>query len=249
MASIEIRTTQNVPIIYELANVRDRLLAFLIDFFLFFVFYYILLIFILSTVGRYLFSSSTFLLSFLFYFFPLFLFLLYGFVFEVVLHGQTLGKRMLGIRVVRVDGREPGLTDYMLRSVFYLVDVFFSLGVIASLLIGSTVRHQRLGDLTAHTTVVRVRSRLPHRLKDLLRIESLEDYEPQYPGIRQVKEQDMLLAKAALTRLQRFPNNAHREAVRELANRMAELLGLPEPPKDKAKFLKTLIRDYVVLTR
>ena len=249
MASIEIRTTQNVSIIYELANVRDRLLAFIIDLILFGVFYYILLIIVLFAFGDYLFQSSGFMVSFLIYFFPLFLFLTYCFAFEVLWHGQTVAKRMMGIRVVRLDGREPGLTDYLLRTVFYLIDVFFSMGVIASLLIGSTARHQRLGDLTAHTTVVRVRAVQPLRLRDLQRIESREEYEPQYPGIRQVNEQDMLFVKTVLARYNRFPNAAHREAVRLLANRMAELLGLPEPPKDKVAFLRTLIRDYVVLTR
>jgi len=249
MASIEIRTTQNVPIIYELANVRDRLLAFIIDFILIFVFYYILLVTVFTAFGDNWIGSSGFMFGFLFYLFPIFLFLLYCFGFEVTLHGQTIGKRMVGIRVVRLDGREPGLTDYLLRAVFYLIDVIFSMGVIASLLIGSTARHQRLGDLTAHTTVIRVRSSHPLRLRDLLRIESREEYEPRYPGIRQVNEQDMVFVKAVLSRYQRFPNEAHQEAVELLAGRMAKLLALPETPKDKIGFLKTLIRDYVVLTR
>ncbi|MBK7409622.1 MAG: RDD family protein [Saprospirales bacterium] len=249
MASIEIRTTQNVTITYELANVRDRLFAFLIDFFLIATLYYILLVFLISTVGTLLSAASGLLLSFLVYFLPLFIFLFYCFSFEVYLHGQTIGKRMIGIKVVRLDGKEPGLTDYLLRSIFYLIDVVFSSGIIASLLIGSTPRHQRLGDLTAHTTVIRVPSNLPYRLRDVLRIESLEDYEPQYPGIRQVSEQDMLLVKTALARYQSFPNNAHREVLQQLANRLASLLELPQAPADKVSFLKTLIRDYVVLTR
>ena len=249
MASIEIRTTQNVTITYELANVRDRLFAFLIDFFLIATLYYILLVFLLSTVGPLLSASSGLLINFLVYFLPLFIFLFYCFAFEVYLHGQTIGKRMIGIKVVRLDGKEPGLTDYLLRSVFYLIDVFFSGGIIAALMIGSTPRHQRLGDLTAHTTVIRVPARLPYRLRDVLRIESLEDYEPQYPGIRQISEQDMLLVKTTLARYQSFPNSAHREALRNLANRLAILLELPKTPTDMVGFLKTLIRDYVVLTR
>jgi uncharacterized RDD family membrane protein YckC len=248
MASIEIRTTQNVAIIYELANVRDRIFAFLIDFILIFFGYYFLLIFIFSMLNPNLISG--FLSGFIFYLFPLFLFLFYNFSFEVVLHGQTIGKRMIGIKVMRLDGREPGLTDYLLRSVFYLVDVVFSLGVIAALMVGSTARHQRLGDLTAHTTLVRVRAQLPIRLLDLLRrSDTAEEYEPQYPAIRQMNERDMLLVKTALARYKSYPNEAHREALRDMAFRMAELLDMPKPPRDTVGFLKTLIRDYVALTR
>lgn len=248
MASIDIRTTQNVTITYELANVRDRLLAFLIDFFLVVVAYYFLLVILvlmIESIG----SGSAMMLNFLIFLFPLFLFLLYMFSFEVILHGQTIGKRMIGIKVVRLDGKEPGLTDYLLRAVFYLIDVILCMGAIAALLIGTTSRHQRLGDLTAHTTVVRIRSRLPYRLRDLLRIESLEYYEPQYPAVRQISEQDMLVVKNTLSRYQSFPNPAHRAALEQLAIRMASLLGLEAPPSDKFTFLKTLIRDYVVLTR
>ncbi|MCB9282584.1 MAG: RDD family protein [Lewinellaceae bacterium] len=249
MASIEIRTTQNVTITYELANVRDRLFAFLIDFSLIIILYYILLMFFLPRMEPLLQDASGMMIGFLFYLLPLFLLMMYCFIFEVFLHGQTIGKRMIGIKVVRLDGKEPGLTDYLLRTVFYLIDVYFSFGVFAALLIGSTARHQRLGDLTAHTTVVRVPSRLPHRLRTVLRIESMEGYEPQYPGIRQVSEQDMLLVKTTLARYQSFPNPAHREAIRLLADRLAGLLEISEVPKDKVGFLKTLIRDYVILTR
>ena len=247
MATIEIRTTQNVTITYELANVRDRILAFVIDFILVIVLYYFLLFSVLAAMQN--FNGIESLLPFLFYFFPIFLFVSYAFTFEVVLHGQTIGKRMTGLKVVRIDGKEPGLTDYLLRALFYLFDVILCMGVIGALLIGTTARHQRLGDLTAHTTVVRVRSRLPHHLRDLLQISSPENYEPQYPGVRQFSEQDMLLVKNTLTRYQTYRNAAHREALVQLANRLAAILELDAPPPNSEAFLKTLLRDYVVLTR
>jgi uncharacterized RDD family membrane protein YckC len=68
--------------------------------------------------------------------------------------GATLGKRMVGIRVVGEDGR--GLTFWaaIVRNVLRLVDGFFFylVGVIFAL---TSERRQRLGDRAAHTVVVR----------------------------------------------------------------------------------------------
>jgi uncharacterized RDD family membrane protein YckC len=68
--------------------------------------------------------------------------------------GATLGKRMVGIRVVGVDGEQVTLAAAVVRNVLRLVDAlfFYLVGFIFALL---STRGQRLGDRAAHTIVVR----------------------------------------------------------------------------------------------
>jgi uncharacterized RDD family membrane protein YckC len=82
----------------------------------------------------------------------------YFFVCEAV-WGQTVGKRRLGLRVVRVDGRRLSPTAVAPRTVLRLIDaapVFYLIGGVTMLLSGR--RRQRLGDLAAGTMVVRATS-------------------------------------------------------------------------------------------
>jgi uncharacterized RDD family membrane protein YckC len=82
--------------------------------------------------------------------------LAYYFVFEATI-GATLGKRWLGLRVVRSDGGEPGVGAIALRTVLRVVDslpILYLVGLVTMLVTGK--RRQRLGDLAAKTTVVRV---------------------------------------------------------------------------------------------
>jgi uncharacterized RDD family membrane protein YckC len=248
MQTIEIRTTQNVTIEYELASLRERIFAFLVDFVIVMVCYYLLVFIIVNLIASVIFESG---LNYYFVYglLPIFLFIVYSLVFEILNNGKTIGKKTLGIKVVRLDGKEPGLSDYLLRSIFLIVDVVLCFGVVAALLVGSTAKRQRLGDMTAGTTVVRIRSNLQFHLEDILKINSLENYEPHYPQIRQMSERDMLLIKNVLSRYQAHRNKAHAALVHDLVDRMTDLLELPERPANSVEFLKTLIRDYIVLTR
>jgi uncharacterized RDD family membrane protein YckC len=119
---------------------------------------------------------------------------LYHLLWEVLANGQSLGKRTLGIRVVRLDGKEPGLSDYLLRAILLLIDFVFSIGVIGVLLIGSSAKRQRMGDLAASTTVVRLRSGLQFGLEEILKIGEPDSYVATYPEVRRLKEEDMLFA-------------------------------------------------------
>lgn len=73
--------------------------------------------------------------------------------------GQTLGKKVLGLRVVRADGRPVGLRRAALRYGTYVaMTVTFFLGYLFSaLFVLYTARHQGLHDLLAGTLVVSVR--------------------------------------------------------------------------------------------
>lgn len=81
-------------------------------------------------------------------------FLYYG--ITEAMTGQTLGKRLLGIRVVKADGGgKPGTGAIVLRTVLRIIDgiLFYLVGLIFILATGK--RRQRLGDLAGGTTVAR----------------------------------------------------------------------------------------------
>jgi uncharacterized RDD family membrane protein YckC len=68
--------------------------------------------------------------------------------------GQTLGKMLLGIKVVREDtGEVPGIRAAAIRTVLRVVDGFLSY-LVAFVAVLASHKNQRLGDMAAHTFVV-----------------------------------------------------------------------------------------------
>lgn len=248
MRSIEIRTSQNVVIDYELATLRERFLSTLIDSGIILFAYYFLYAFIISQILPFMvyedegwYRVMTFI--------PIMMFLMYYLLLETFMGGQTIGKKAMGIKVVRLDGEEVKLSDYLARTLFMLADYLLSAGVLGAILIGSSKNRQRLGDMTAHTTVIKLSPGLSFKLEDILKINNIENYEPQYPEVRSLSEADMLLLKHSLNRYRNHPNAAHRKVIIALYEKMCEVLDVQGDPKDKIGFLKTLLRDYIVLTR
>ncbi|MCC7302294.1 MAG: RDD family protein [Bacteroidia bacterium] len=248
MQTIEINTAQNVPIVYELGGLRDRLLAYLIDMItLMGTLWLLTILFTLaiptlgqtgSEVGLY---SLIILLILIFFF--------YTPAMELFNNGQSLGKMAFKIKVVRLDGGELTSTDILTRWMFRMLDIYFCAGSVAAMLVSSTEKGQRLGDLMGNTTVIRLQPRMSMALSDVLKIQSIADYTPLYPDARNIHEDDMLVIKNVLERQQKFPNPAHGQAVSLAATRIAGLLKLDAVPKNKIVFLKTVLKDYVVMTR
>lgn len=244
MQTIEINTAQNVPIVYELAGLRDRVLAFIIDFIV--LFGATMVIQIIGALAGFGQSSAWWyfiiVLEILIFFF-------YTPVMEILNNGQSVGKMALKIKVVRLDGQEVRMSDFLTRWIFRMVDIYFSLGAIAAMLVSSTEKGQRLGDLLSNTTVVRLQPKLTMALSDLAKIQTLENYTPKYPAARQLHEEDMLTVKLLLERYNKYPNEAHTQAIHKATKKIADLLKLEALPARKADFLRTVLKDYVVLTR
>jgi uncharacterized RDD family membrane protein YckC len=83
------------------------------------------------------------------------LFVLYFVLLETVTHGQSVGKRLMRLRVIRADGQPLTLIDSVLRNMLRLIDIFpgsYAIGVIVMFLSRDA---KRLGDLAAQTIVVR----------------------------------------------------------------------------------------------
>ncbi len=245
--SIEITTTQNVTIEYELASLRDRILAWLLDALIVTV-GYIIFVVIISLIFSSFFEGGGWgialgISSFLLYF-------LYNILMEILNRGQTFGKKALEIKVVRLDGKDPEWSDVVLRALLQLVDALGSFGVIGAMLIKTTGKSQRLGDMAANTTVIRAfSSRNQFRLDDILSIASLGSYQPAFPQVRNLSEQDMIFIKNVISRHQHYPNAAHAEVVDALIAHLLPRLELTELPHYPVEFLRTLLRDYIVLTR
>lgn len=243
MKSIEIKTTQNVILEYELADLRDRAVAFLIDLVLMIIAWSLLLLLGFAGLGLTGTAATIFwtMLSLAFMF--------YSLVMESLNNGQSVGKMAMKIQVIKTIGGQATLSDYTTRWVFRLVDIWFSFGGIASILVASSAKAQRIGDIVAHTAVIKLVPRMNLKLNDVLAIRSQESYKVVFPQARQLDEEDVLLIKTTLERYRQFKNLAHQEAIRTLAGKVQSVLSIvPAAPGD-VQFLQTVLNDYVVLTR
>lgn len=83
---------------------------------------------------------------------PFFFWFLY-FPFIESFGGQTLGKRIVGIQVTKPNGSDITFTDSLKRRLLDWIDISF-MGIPALIVIKTTKKHQRLGDLWADTIVI-----------------------------------------------------------------------------------------------
>jgi uncharacterized RDD family membrane protein YckC len=68
--------------------------------------------------------------------------------------GRTPAMRLLGLRVVNLDGSPPPLKAYAIRALLMCVDGFLWC-LVGIVLMAVTERHQRFGDIIARTMVIR----------------------------------------------------------------------------------------------
>lgn len=243
MSSVEINTSQNVIIQYDLGALRERIFAFALDFLILIVGIAILwFLFLLC------FNGIHWMLNFGYIIF-VFIFLFYGLVSEALMNGQTLGKKALNIKVMRLDGKELVVNDYFTRWAFRLIDIYMSFGSVASILIGSSEKNQRLGDVLANCVVIKLKPTLALRLEDIINIRTLNDYKPQYPLVIKFTEEEMLIVKSVIDRAKKYQNQVHNNLLVDVTRRVADVVGVDVLPLNKEAFLTTIIKDYIVLTR
>jgi uncharacterized RDD family membrane protein YckC len=242
MKSIEIKTTQNVVLQYELAELRERIIAFAIDIAIVLFSIWLLALFLFSMAA----SETT---STVLFFILLFIFMFYSLAFEVFNNGQSVGKMAMKIRVIKAAGGKATFPDYAARWVFRMVDVYLSMGALASILITSSSKAQRIGDIVANTVVIKLQPQMDLKLKDLLAIRTQSSHQPQFLQAKQLHEEDVLLIKTTLDRFKEYPNAAHRQAIEELTQKIKDVLLLQYVRMENSLFLQTILNDYVVLTR
>lgn len=249
MQYVEINTSQNVKIEYQLASVGQRIFAFIIDSIILLMGYGIIAL---------AFSTDSMDEESLSYF--IFIIIIIGWLWfytlasEILGNGQTLGKKAMGIKVVKLNGDEMEFYDYFSRWSVRLFDIYFSVGTLAMLLIAGNKNGQRLGDIIAGTTVIRKNGHASFRLDDILKLNNKrkEDYEFEYPNARQLNESDVILIKNALYRYKKYQNTAHHEVIGLLTDKIMTTLGLSlvfYNHEQRIRFLNKVVSEYIILTR
>lgn len=235
MDGIQIQTTQNVDIEYNLASIGDRILSSLLDY-LFFIIYFVLIGLISTLSPRYSFDWVMVIIGLL----PV---LLYDLYCEILFEGKSFGKMIMKIKVVKLDGTRASIGSYFLRWILRIIDtVIFSPGV-ALLMLVLNEKGQRLGDMAAGTTVVKLKNAI--RLEDTILTQNQNvQYTPVFSQVTRLSDSDVAIIKEVLTMAWRTGNN---EALQQLSAKTKEVLGVATPMPDM-QFLNTILQDYTYLS-
>jgi len=240
MQTIEIQTTQNVHIEYPVASVGDRVVAGLIDqlimigYLIAIIFFYLWLLNV--TEGT---SFSYPVAYFVILFLPLFF---YHLLCETYLNGQSFGKKLMKMRVVKLDGTQAGIGSYFLRWILAPIDIYFTYGSVGLVTMIINGKGQRLGDLAAHTTVVKLKAET--KLDDTILRATPVNYEVKFPQVSALSDKDISLVKEVLDLNYKKPDvlvytrilNKTKEAIEKKIGVTTNLHPL--------NFLDTVLKDY-----
>lgn len=262
MATVKINTAYNVHIDFELAGLDKRFFAWLIDFIVRLIYWLII-----DNFARSLFyedflgnGMQKYYIARIIGALPIFF---YFVIFEVFFNGQTIGKRLMKIRVASIEGYTPTVTQYLTRWVFRLIDlgfisIFFIYGsalyegwlsmvfivpnIVAIIMVLNSKKEQRLGDLASGTVVIRLNPST--HISDTIFEHVAADYVVRYPNVLRLSDRDVTIIKTALQNARR---TGYDTTLWHITEKLKAVLTI-DHVDDPYYFLETVIRDYNYLS-
>ena len=233
MSEANIITGQYVQISQSPASLGERIVAQIIDNFL--IICYLVGVSLLITELNFFYITKV-LFFLIAVYLPAFF---YHFLMELFNHGQSVGKMVMRIRVVKKDGTTPGIGDFFMRWLLQLVDLGFS-GV-GALVILISKNSQRLGDLAAGTMVI--------QLNDYRKIQvSLDEfyyldrkYKPVYPQAEDLSLNQLDVIQRTLNSEYGYERDRR---IASLAEKVRTHLNISDTNTADEKFLYTIVLDY-----
>ena len=243
MASLRVHTAQNVTLEYEVASLGDRILAVIIDNLVLVAWAGLWLGVLAVTFGPEKMGNSPLVISLLVLLIGV-PYVFYNLISEVLLNGQSIGKKARHIRVMRLDGTAPRLGDYMLRWLMRLIDTGLPVvgGMVAIITIAANGRGQRLGDMAAGTTVVSTKPRRP-TASPLTSPPVPAGYVVVFPQAALLADHDVALVRQLLRQAQLRQDFT---LLNEIANKVKTITSIRTGLQDEP-FLQTVLRDHTFL--
>lgn len=276
MQKLVIKTPLNVNVDVQHAGVGLRLAAFILD--LIFIYLYIWALsytfFDLFGVQGNIFDGGTMHYDVHVFLEILFVILLFPALFyslwtEFLFNGQTFGKMICKIRVVKLNGYKAGFTEYFTRWIFRFVDfwtgsfmlLFFvpifgsetamilagmltmMTGIVAFISIIRTQNSQRLGDIVAGTTVLKLREK--HSIDITILEEIKETYIPKYSQVMKLSDNDARIIKDTFVIARK---NRDYATLRRLRSRLEEVMDVKGEQSD-VEFIDRVMKDFNYFTQ
>lgn len=238
MENVLVSTSQNIDLEHTVASVGERIVAHFIDYFLFAIYSILVAIVMLTGIIR----ASGIIIAILF-FLPM---VMYDLICELTLNGQNIGKRVMKLKVVRIDGAQPSFLAYFIRWVFRIVDNVITFGSVSVLTIIITGKGQRLGDIAAGTMVVRLKEG-KIELPKLTRLPI--EYQPVFPEAINLSEKDYNIIREIIEfRIEKGLSPYIIEMMEKAKIQLQQKLHIVSEMNGK-DFLYTLEKDYVFYNR
>ncbi len=242
---IRLRTPESVELEFPLAGIGSRAYALLVDYVLIAIAMVAVLsiglLFTFQTLAYAVQDSSDFMPSSIGWIGAIMLlglfaiFVGYFVFFETLWQGQTPGKRMAQIRVIREDGRPIGLPQATLRALLRVFDDIL-LGLVGFLFIIQGRQEKRLGDWVAGTVVIqelRVKKKQDKIIiRDEIKANQVADAMLEIANFNLVTPDDFAVIQDYLNRRSRFSVKAWETVSFRLAQQLKARLDLEALPFD-----------------
>lgn len=246
MSELSINTTQNVRINFKAASVGERMLASLLDLLIktayiivvAYVFFYLLGIERLVSSMEDMWSRIAIIILF---FFPV---LIYSVALESIFEGQTIGKKLIKIKVVKIDGYQASFGDYLIRWLFRIVENNIMGGLIGLVAMIVNSKTQRMGDMAAGTAVITLKNNIS--IDHTILEEIGNAYVPIYPLVIKLSDNDMRIIKDTFLVAEKIKDA---ETINKLAKKVESVTGIKNQSGNQIDFIKTILKDYNFYTQ
>ncbi len=231
MDNIKIQTTQNVDIEYELASIGDRILATLLDYLFFFAYFLVIMLF--GMFAGSVLKDNIWLIIIMCL--PI---LLYDLLCEMFFQGKSFGKMIMKIKVVKLDGTQAGFGAYLLRWLLRIIDTRLFSGGVALIAILANGKGQRIGDMAAGTTVIKMKQKVT--INDTILNKVKPTYTIVFDEVSKLSDADIAIIKEVMQVALRTGNQ---QAIDKLARKTKETMGITTN-LPHTQFLATVVQDY-----
>lgn len=245
MTQIAINTTQNVQINFTAAGVGDRILAYLLDLLIKIAYGIVIygIFFYLLGINNYLDSTDqwSMMATILVFALPI---IFYTIVLESIFEGQTVGKKSLKIKVVKIDGYQATFAEYLIRWFMRIIDISLFNGIIALIVVSSSKNGQRLGDMVAGTSVITLKNNVT--ISSTILEDIGNEYVPIYPLVIKLSDNDVRIIKEAFLKAQ--AKNDY-ETIDKIKAKIETVTGIKNQSGRHEDFIRTILKDYNYYTQ